>query len=99
MFADAKTSAGAPFVICIARAFEPANEYFCEPSIAGKTSVSEAAANTVTCEVERACAALAGRATAMTTAAARRMNSERTDGPPLVLDHHGRRLDDGRRGG
>ena len=27
MFAEAKTSAGAPFLICVASVFEPANEY------------------------------------------------------------------------
>src|SRR5581483_2692690 len=48
VFADAKTSAGAPFVICVASAFEPANEYVLLLSIAGKTSVSDAAAYTVT---------------------------------------------------
>src|SRR5689334_16300114 len=48
VFADAKTSAGAPFVICVASAFDPANEYVLLLSIAGKTSVSEAAAYTVT---------------------------------------------------
>src|SRR5581483_320864 len=48
VFADAKTSAGAPFAICVASAFEPANEYLGERSIAGKTSVSDDAANTVT---------------------------------------------------
>ena len=48
VFAEAKTSAGAPFRICVASAFEPANEYVCVLSIAGKTSVSDAAANTVT---------------------------------------------------
>ena len=44
MFAEAKTSAGAPCVICAASVFEPPNEYFSDESIAGKTSVSEAAA-------------------------------------------------------
>src|SRR5436190_14161582 len=48
VFADAKTSAGAPFVIWVARPFEPPNEYVLLLSIAGKTSVSEAAAYTVT---------------------------------------------------
>ena len=44
MFADAKTSAGAPFVICVASAFEPAKEYvFAVGSIFGNTSVSDAA--------------------------------------------------------
>ena len=44
MFADAKTSAGAPCVICAASMFEPANEYFGPESIAGNTFVSDAAA-------------------------------------------------------
>ena len=44
MLAEAKTSAGAPCLICAASAFEPPNEYFCGGSIFGKTSVSEAAA-------------------------------------------------------
>src|SRR5689334_20793485 len=58
VFAEAKTSAGAPFVICVASAFEPANEYFGERSIAGKASVSEAAAKTVIRTSERDCAAV-----------------------------------------
>ena len=44
MFAEAKTSAGAPCVICAASVFEPPNWYFCAESIFGKTSVSDAAA-------------------------------------------------------
>ena len=44
MLAEANTSAGAPCWICVANAFEPANEYFSLGAIAGKTSVSEAAA-------------------------------------------------------
>ena len=44
MFAEAKTSAGAPCVICAASAFDPPNWYFGVESIFGKTSVSEAAA-------------------------------------------------------
>ena len=44
VLADANTSAGAPFVICVASAFEPANENVLPLSIAGKTSVSDAAA-------------------------------------------------------
>src|SRR4029077_10085956 len=44
VFAEAKTSAGAPSVIWAASAFEPPNEYFCVESICGKTSVSDAAA-------------------------------------------------------
>ena len=44
MFADAKTSAGAPCVICAASVFEPAKEYFASGSIFGNTSVSDAAA-------------------------------------------------------
>ncbi len=43
-FADANTSAGAPSAIFAASAFEPPNEYFCDGSIFGNTSVSEAAA-------------------------------------------------------
>ena len=44
MFAEANTSAGAPSVIWAASVFEPPNEYFCDGSISGNTSVSEAAA-------------------------------------------------------
>src|SRR5262249_15527849 len=44
VFADANTSAGAPLRICVANAFEPANEYFSFLSIAGNTSVNDAAA-------------------------------------------------------
>ncbi len=44
MFAEAKTSAGAPCRICAASAFEPPKEYFSFLSIAGKTFVSDAAA-------------------------------------------------------
>ena len=44
VFADAKTSAGAPCVICAASALEAPNEYFGPESIRGKTSVSDAAA-------------------------------------------------------
>ena len=44
MFADAKTSAGAPSWIWAASVFEPANEYFGPESIAGNTSVSDDAA-------------------------------------------------------
>ena len=44
MFAEAKTSAGAPCVICAASVLEPPNEYFGAVSICGKTSVSDAAA-------------------------------------------------------
>ena len=49
MLAEANTSAGAPCWICAASAFEPAKEYFSLLSIAGKTSVNEAAAYTVSC--------------------------------------------------
>ena len=44
MFAEAKTSAGAPCWICAASVFEPPNEYCGDGSIFGKTSVSDAAA-------------------------------------------------------
>ena len=44
MFAEAKTSAGAPCWICAASVFDPANEYRGLESIFGKTSVSDAAA-------------------------------------------------------
>ena len=44
MLAEANTSAGAPCWICAASVFEPPKEYFSVLSIAGKTSVSEAAA-------------------------------------------------------
>src|SRR5262245_61316963 len=47
VFADANTSAGAPLRICVANAFDPANEYFSRESSAGNTSVSDAAASTV----------------------------------------------------
>ena len=43
MFADAKTSAGAPWRIWAASASEPANEYFAG-AILGKTFVSDDAA-------------------------------------------------------
>src|SRR5579862_672584 len=48
VLADANTSAGAPLVIWVASVFEPANEYVSRESIAGKTSVSDEAAKTVT---------------------------------------------------
>src|SRR6266849_1512499 len=47
VFAEAKTSAGAPFAICVASVFEPANEYVCLESIDGNTSVRDEAAKTV----------------------------------------------------
>jgi hypothetical protein len=75
--AEAKTSAGAPFVICVARAFEPANEYFCELSIAGKTSVSDAAAKTVTW----ACV-LADAPVAVASAVTSRMRAARFSSAP-----------------
>jgi hypothetical protein len=46
VFADAKTSAGAPCWICAASVFEPPNEYVGADAICGKTFVSDAAANT-----------------------------------------------------
>jgi len=45
--AEAKTSAGAPLRICRASASEPAKLYRGPPSILGKTSPSDAAANTL----------------------------------------------------
>ena len=44
VFAEAKTSAGAPCWICAASVFDPPNEYLGSGSILGKTGVSEAAA-------------------------------------------------------
>ena len=44
VFAEAKTSAGAPCVICAASVLDAPNEYFGPESIFGKTSVSDAAA-------------------------------------------------------
>ena len=44
MFAEANTSAGAPCRICAASAFEPAKEKCACGAIAGKASVSDAAA-------------------------------------------------------
>ena len=44
MFAEAKTSAGAPWRICAASVFEPANEKRARGATFGKASVSEAAA-------------------------------------------------------
>ncbi len=44
MFADAKTSAGAPWVIWAASVLEAANEYLGPESICGNTSVSDDAA-------------------------------------------------------
>jgi len=49
VFADAKTSAGAPSWICTASVFEPANEYIGVGSIRGSTFVRDAAAYTVIC--------------------------------------------------
>ena len=47
VFADRKTSAGAPFLICVASVPELPNEYVGSLSIAGSTSVSDAAAKMV----------------------------------------------------
>ena len=47
VFAEAKTSAGAPCWICAASMFEPENEYRSCDAICGKTFVSDAAAKTV----------------------------------------------------
>ena len=44
MFAEAKTSAGAPCSICVASVFDPANEYVSCGAIFGKTFVSDDAA-------------------------------------------------------
>src|ERR1051326_6134859 len=52
MFAEAKTSAGAPWVICAASVFEPPNWYFSARSIFGKTSVSEARSEEHTSELQ-----------------------------------------------
>src|ERR671923_2654330 len=51
MFAEANTSAGAPSLICAARALEPANENLAERSILGNALVSEEAAKTVRSEL------------------------------------------------
>ena len=71
VFADANTSAGAPFVICVASVFEPANEYVWFLSIAGKTSVSEAAAKTLIGFVTTGAAAAVPPIAAATSRAAR----------------------------
>ena len=42
--AEAKTSAGAPFLICVSSAFEPAKLYRCAGSNAVNASVSDEAA-------------------------------------------------------
>src|SRR5215475_1322317 len=47
MFAEAKTSAGAPCLICAASALEPPNEKRAFGAIFGNASVSDAAAYTV----------------------------------------------------
>src|SRR6266436_8669984 len=47
VFAEAKTSAGAPCVICAASVLEAPNEYFGPESILGNTAVSDEAAYTV----------------------------------------------------
>src|ERR1700730_3032846 len=47
VFAEAKTSAGAPWLIWAASVLEAPNEYFGPESICGNTSVSDAAAYTV----------------------------------------------------
>src|SRR5690242_18845863 len=74
VFADAKTSAGAPRRTCAARASEPAKEYLALLSILGKTFVSDAAASTRICAVVRrgladAAAPAARRSTTATSAA------------------------------
>src|SRR6266498_1544675 len=52
MFAEAKTSAGAPWRICAARVLEPANEYRAAGAILGKAFVRDAAAYTVSVAFE-----------------------------------------------
>ena len=52
MFAEAKTSAGAPSRICAANVLEPANENLAPGAIFGNASVSEAAAYTETVALE-----------------------------------------------
>src|SRR5579871_5242185 len=47
VFADASTSAGAPFMICVASVLDPAKEYVSRESIAGNASVNDDAAKTV----------------------------------------------------
>ena len=68
MFADAKTSAGAPCWICAASALEPANEYSSLASICGKTFVSDAAAYTVIVGGDAAPAPAAATSSAAVTA-------------------------------
>jgi hypothetical protein len=47
VFADIRTSAGAPFLICVANAVELPNEYELLESIRGRTVVIDEPANTV----------------------------------------------------
>ena len=76
-FADRKTSAGAPLRICRARASEPAKLYVGEPSILGRASRSEAAADTVSADAE---AGAASAATASASGASRRVRRGRSTG-------------------
>ena len=77
MFAEAKTSAGAPCRIWAASAFEPANEKRACGAIFGKASVSEAAAKTVGRVVSTWAAAVPA-----TTAAARTASANLMCAPP-----------------
>ena len=83
--ADANTSAGAPFVICVASAFEPAKLYVAVGSIFGNTSVSDAAAYTVIPAV--AAARLGGGAARAHADAERDGEEERYGAPASALEH------------
>src|SRR5437868_8371673 len=106
MSAEAKTSAGAPCSICAASVFEPPKEYLGAASILGKTSVSDAAAYTVSCTraapSARAASAArpmqsARRAVVATSARRLRMGTKRSLLPSALEDHVGRLDDRGRR--
>src|SRR5580765_88476 len=97
MFAEAKTSAGAPCRICAASVFEPPKEYFWPASICGKTSVRDAAAYTVICAFGAAATgpeAAARPSTRSATGIRRRIGFV----PPSALDEHVGRLDERGRG-
>src|SRR5438874_4233058 len=105
MSAEAKTSAGAPCSICAASVFEPPKEYLGAASILGKTSVSDAAAYTVTCARAAPWARAAivarpmqsARTAAVATSAWRLRTGTRRPLLPSALEDHVGRLDDRRR--
>src|SRR6476620_2549816 len=102
MFAEAKTSAGAPCWICAESVFDPPKEYRCEESICGKTSVRDAAAYTVICACDIASARPANAASTMQSARLEtrgvKRRSRRKRVLSSVLEDHVRRLDDRGRG-